>query len=62
MTLLPDRPSSPKPPSRVGKKAVTAYVDPELHKTIRRLALEQDTSTQQLLIDAVTDYLQRHAG
>ena len=49
-----------RPPSRVGKKPVTAYVSVEEHKRLRRLGIELDKSTQQIISEALEDYLQRH--
>ena len=47
------------PPSRQGKKAVTAYVDPETHKQLRLLGVELGLSSQDI-IEALEDYFQRH--
>ncbi len=53
-----------RPPSRVGKKPVTAYVSKEEHKRLRRLGVELDKSTQQIITEALADYMlkyeQRH--
>jgi len=51
----------PKPPSRSGKKPVTAYVDPSMHKQLRMLAVDRDTSSQQLLVEALEEFLAREA-
>ena len=48
-------------PSRVGLKAVTVYVDPAAHRQLRILAIETDTSSQALLVDAVNDLFQKHS-
>ncbi len=51
---------SKRPPSRVGKKPVTAYVSKEEHKRLRKLGIELDKSTQQIISEALTDYMRRH--
>ena len=48
------------PPSRQGKKAITAYVDPETHKQLRILGLDLDKSSQDIIIEALEDYFERH--
>lgn len=48
------------PPSRVGKKAVTTYVSPELSKALRMLSLENETTLQALVIEAFDDLLRKH--
>ena len=42
-----------KPQSRKGKKQVTAWFIPDVQKSIRRLALDEDTSVQALLGEAI---------
>lgn len=48
------------PPSRQGKKAVTAYVEPEMHKQLRLLGLELGKSSQEMIIEALEEYFARH--
>ena len=48
------------PPSRRGKKAVTAYVDPETHKQLRMLGLELGMSSQDIIIEALEGFFERH--
>lgn len=48
------------PPSRVGKKPVTAYVSRDVHKQLRMLGLELDKSNQEMLSEALEDYFARH--
>ena len=50
----------PLPPSRAGKKPVTAYVDKDLYKTMRRLGIELEKPAQQMLTEALKDYLEKH--
>lgn len=42
-------------PSRVGKKMVSAWVDPEVSLQLRRLALESGTTVQALCDEALSD-------
>jgi len=48
------------PPSRQGKKAVTAYFEPEVVRQLKRLGIEADKSMQAMMSEAVEDYLKRH--
>ena len=48
---------SPLPPSRAGKRPVTTYVDKDLHKALRRLGVELDKSNQEMLHEALLEYL-----
>jgi hypothetical protein len=41
--------------TRVGKKKVTAPLDPPDHKRLRQLALERDATTEVLLTEAISD-------
>lgn len=40
-------------PSREGKVALTIHVDPDLRHEVKRLALEQKTTVQELLETAI---------
>ncbi len=51
---------SAQPPSRQGKKPVTAYVDKEIHKQLRVLGLDLEKSNQEMIVEALNDYLERH--
>ena len=51
---------SMKPPSRVGKKPVTAYVSKEIYRRIRLLGIELEKSNQDIVKDALADYLRKH--
>lgn len=41
------------PPSRIGKKGVTFYLEPEAVKQLRTISLNEDTTLQALMIEAV---------
>ena len=60
-----DQPSLPiKAPkiqrSRRGKKAMTFYVDPELSKAVRLLAVEHERSLEDLATEALNDFLRKN--
>ena len=56
----PDVPAS-YPKHRQGKKALIAYFSPGVSKTLRQLALDEDTTMQALLGEAI-DLLMRDRG
>ena len=47
------RPSSARAPSRENKRAVTTYVPVDAYKRLKQLALDMDTSGQDLGIEAL---------
>ena len=47
-------------PARRGRKAVTVYLDAAAHRQLRLLALEQDRSGQDLVLEAVDDLFGKH--
>ena len=47
-------------PSRRGKKAVTAYFEPEVVRQLKHLGIEADKSVQAMMSEAVTQYLKKH--
>jgi hypothetical protein len=48
-----------KPPSRVGKKTIAGHFDPAVSRQLRRLALEEDSSVQELLREALNDLFRK---
>ena len=48
--------------TRVGKKKVTATLLPSDHKRLRQLALENETTTQSLLAEAISDLFAKYQG
>jgi hypothetical protein len=46
--------------TRAGKKKVTAAVDPAVHKRLKSLAVERDTTTEALLAEAIADLFAKH--
>ncbi len=53
-------PMPSRPPSRVGKKALIGYFDPGVSKQLKQMALDGDTSVQELLREAINDFFQKH--
>lgn len=49
-----------KTPARVGKKVVGGYFSPELSRALHMLALEQNTSLQAVLGEALDDVLRKY--
>jgi len=47
------------PPSRVGKRTIAAFFDTAVHKQLKMLAAEQDTSVQALLEEALGDLFEK---
>ncbi|MCA1851783.1 MAG: hypothetical protein LC647_05170 [Beggiatoa sp.] len=50
----------PQPPSRIGKKSSSATSTPNVSKQLKQMALDGDTSTQELLREALNDFSQKH--
>ena len=48
------------PPSRAGKRLISAFVEPEVLKAFKILVAENDSTIQQTLIDLLNDYFVRH--
>jgi hypothetical protein len=48
------------PPSRLGKKAIAGHFDPAVSKQLKQLALEQDTTVQALLAEALNDLFDKY--
>lgn len=47
-------------PARIGKKAVGGYYSPQLSRALNILALEQNTSLQALLGEAIDDLMRKY--
>lgn len=62
-TVAPAAPETPPsyPKHRQGKKALIAYFSPSVSKALRQMALDEDTTMQALLGEAV-DLLMRARG
>lgn len=46
--------------TRAGKKKVTAALEPSMHKRLKSLAVERDTTTEALLTEAIADLFAKH--
>lgn len=46
--------------TRAGMKKATAVLSPDDHKRLRHLALEQDATTEALLMEAITDLFKKY--
>ena len=63
----PSPPAAAKPAigfhaaTRAGKKKMTAIVDPAVHKQLKSLAVELDTTTEALLDEAIADLLAKRS-
>lgn len=55
---MPQR--SQRPPSRVGKKPVTAYVSKDVHRRLRLLGIDLEKSNQEMLEEALDAYFKEH--
>lgn len=47
-------------PSRVGKKPVTGFFDPEVSRQIKKVALDKDQTMQGLLQEAINDLFRKY--
>jgi len=44
-----------RPPSRQGKKALGAFVSPETSKQLKQIALDENTTVQYLVVEALNE-------
>ena len=54
------KPTSMVPPSRQGKKVIQGHFDKDVHRQLKMLALEKDTSIQGLLSEALNALFERN--
>lgn len=52
--------ASVRPKSRVGKKTIAGHFEPEVAWRLRKLALDQNTTVQKLLEEALDDLFAKH--
>jgi hypothetical protein len=52
-------PSGGVAPSREGKKVIAGYFDPAVSRQLKQLALEEDSSIQDLLREALNDLFRK---
>ncbi|RUS93922.1 hypothetical protein DSM106972_095210 [Dulcicalothrix desertica PCC 7102] len=48
------------PPSRRGKKAITVHFDPAACKQLKQLAMDEETSIQALMTEALNDLFEKY--
>src|SRR5579883_647832 len=53
------RPQQLVPPSRTGKKTIAGHFDPAVSRQLRQVALEEDSSVQELLREAINDLFEK---
>ena len=51
---------APRPPSRQGKRVISAYIEPAAAKQLRLLAVDEETSAQALLEEALNDLFRKY--
>jgi hypothetical protein len=54
---LSHKTSYPNVKSRTGKRMVAAYFTADVHKSLKILAVQNDTSIQDIVHEAISDYL-----
>lgn len=47
-------------PSRLGRKAVTIYLETEAHQQLKMLAVNEGRSVQALMVEAINDLFEKH--
>jgi hypothetical protein len=58
--MAPVADKSALPPSRQGKKAITGYFDPAVSRQLKQIMLDNDSTMQALLADALNDFFRKH--
>lgn len=56
----PPKPTTAVPPSRQGKKMISGHFDKDVHRQLKMLAIEKDTSIQNLLSEALNALFERN--
>ena len=54
------KPNPMVPPSRQGKKMISGHFDKDVHRQLKMLAIEKDTSIQNLLSEALNALFERN--
>lgn len=52
--------TSNRSPSRRGRRVITAYVDPAVHRQLREIAFQHDVPIQALVEEALGDFFEKH--
>lgn len=53
-------PKTVRPATRQGARGVTVWVEPDVYRQIKIAGLDLDCTTQDLMMNAIEDYLSRH--
>jgi Antitoxin-like ribbon-helix-helix len=54
------RGDSYRSPSRIGKRAAVAWLEPEAVKQLNMVAIQRDTEVQKILVEAINDWFARN--
>jgi hypothetical protein len=54
------RGNSYRSPSRIGKRAAVAWLEPEAVKQLNMVAIQRDTEVQKILVEAINDWFARN--
>jgi hypothetical protein len=54
------RGGSYRSPSRIGKRAAVAWLEPEAVKQLNMVAIQRDTEVQKILVEAINDWFARN--
>ena len=60
LVAKPDK-AQPVPPSRAGKKIVSGHFDPAVTRQLKQLALDRESTVQNLLAEALNDLFAKHS-
>lgn len=60
LVAKPDK-AQPVPPSRTGKKIVSGHFDPAVTRQLKQLALDRESTVQNLLAEALNDLFAKHS-
>jgi hypothetical protein len=55
-----ERGGSYRSPSRVGKRAAVAWLEPEAVKQLNMIAIQRDMQVQHILVEAINDWFARN--
>lgn len=55
-----DTSPQPVPPSRQGKKAITGHFDPAVSRQLKQIAVENDSTVQALLAEALNGLFEKY--
>ena len=58
--VVADKKPQAVPPSRAGKKIVSGHFDPAVTRQLKQLALDRESTVQNLLAEALNDLFAKH--